>query len=573
MEDIKSWDKIDSSKGMYLTNVLTALEDRHGRYWMGRSSQGISVYDKSTRKAFNFFKEKNKRMFGTMSMAEDKEGNLWFGTPRGLYFYKNNKVIDEFFDILNNSELIGSDVLGNSLVNVCKIYDAHTLIIGNMTGYFLLNLDAFYQNPRKISFKGAFRKNNTNYAGGQVNQNSAFIDRDSMIWLPTSNGVFRHDPRVYVEDTTNIAVRVDSIKVGKIVINSKNFGECIELGPTEKTLTFYFNFVANRFLYDNIWYRFRLNENEWSELTKLNNISFQNLDNGAFTFQVQAIKNGNFSEIVSVKFRIDSPLWLKWWFWLLIFGSVMAIVVFLFMKQNEIKDHQIQIALNRAQVDRINKEKSKLQIEAITNQLNPHFINNALQWLQVRIDEDEEAVKVVDKLSENINTVFRNSRNKINFHSLLEELKLTENYLFIQKARFGDRLQIKMPSKEQIFYLGNYNVPLMIIQIHTENAIEHGIRNKKDGKGTVRISIQEIDNFIQISIEDDGVGRVKAQSIGSKGTQNGTKMLNELQLIYNEFNYFKMTQNYEDEIFSDQAGVKFGTRMNITIPKSFNFQV
>jgi len=573
VEDTASWLKIDSSKSMFLTNIICALEDNMGRYWLGRPSQGMSVYDKSTKTAYNFFKEQNKDMFGLMSIAEDHHGNMWFGTDKGLYFFNNNKKITKNFNFLRYAKLIATETLGNSMVSICKIYNNHSLIIGNMTGYFLLDLDSFYLKKQKISFDGVFRKNNANYLGGQSNQNSVFIDRDSLIWILTSNGAYRHDPRLFTKDTSLLQVVIDSLTIGDKVVRLKRVTDRIELSPTENSLSLYFNHLTNRFLYDNTWYRYRLNDNEWSEVTKNRSVSFQNLESNEYVFQVQAIRNGEFSTVASVKFRIDKPLWRKWWFWLLIIGGASAIGLYLFMKQNEVKKQQIQIAKNRAQVENITREKNKLQVEAIINQLNPHFINNALQWLQVRIDDDEEAVEVVDKLSENISTVFKNSRKKINYHPLRSELKLAENYLYIQKARFGARLHIMIPSKEEVLLLGKYNVPLMIIQIHVENAVEHGIRNKSDGTGMVSISILDKNEYIKISVEDDGVGRSVAQHIGSKGTQNGTRMLNELQKIYNEFNDLKMSQVYEDGIFTDSKGIKNGTRVNILIPKSFNYRI
>ncbi len=204
--------------------------------------------------------------------------------------------------------------------------------------------------------------------------------------------------------------------------------------------------------------------------------------------------------------------------------------------------------------------------------MNPHFINNALQWLQVRVDEDEEAVRVVGKLSENISTVFKNSRIKRAYHSLKEELKLTENYLFIQKCRFGEKLSYEMPDEETLAKLENMNVPLMIVQIHAENAVEHGIRNKNNGIGRVSIKILEETDYAVITIEDDGVGRAAAQKIGSKGTQNGTKMLQELELIYNKQNALPLEQRYEDGIFVDAAGERFGTRVIVRMPKQYNFE-
>jgi sensor histidine kinase YesM len=215
-----------------------------------------------------------------------------------------------------------------------------------------------------------------------------------------------------------------------------------------------------------------------------------------------------------------------------------------------------------------------IQVQAIVNQLNPHFINNALQWLQVRLDRnnDKEGIGVVGKLSENISTVFRNSRNQKAYHALPNELKLAENYLFIQKQRFKDMLDYEMPDEDILQSLEDVNIPLLMIQIHVENAVEHGIRNQAKG-GSVKVNCNDEKDYIIIHIEDDGVGREAAKKIGSKGTQNGTKMLQELEIIYNKQNNFEIKQFYEDEIFETTGGVKYGTRVILQIPKQYNYEI
>ncbi len=247
------------------------------------------------------------------------------------------------------------------------------------------------------------------------------------------------------------------------------------------------------------------------------------------------------------------------------------VLLFLYNKQRSIQAQKLALSQKETEVELMSKEKDKLQVQAIVNQLNPHFINNALQWLQVRVDDDLEAVKVIGKLSENISTVFRNSRKQINYHSLKEEIQLTNNYLFIQKCRFGDKLNIEVPGIDTLAVLETYNVPIMMVQIHAENAIEHGIRNNDNGGGTVKIEVTDEGNSFIISVSDDGVGRDKSKLIGSKGTQNGTKMLSEIEKIFNKQNKLKISQQYIDGIYRDSEGLYYGTKVIITIPKQYNY--
>ena len=233
----------------------------------------------------------------------------------------------------------------------------------------------------------------------------------------------------------------------------------------------------------------------------------------------------------------------------------------------------MSLAQKETEFELMNREKDTLRVSAIVNQLNPHFINNALQWLQVKMEDDVESISVIGRLAENINTVFRNSRKNISFHGLANELQLASNYLYIQATRFGPGLKYRMPELSRDDFIMQVDVPIMIIQIHVENAVEHGIRNTDTGDGEVSVTVREDGEYIVIAIEDNGVGREKAALLGSKGTQNGTTMLRELEKIYNKNNRLKISQTYYDGIFTEETGEKYGTRVVIRIPKAYSYKI
>ncbi len=576
-KDTLDWLKIDRAKGLLLDNVVTALEDRYGRYWMGRPSQGVAMHDPKTGHVLNWLRHQSPTNYGYMSMAEDGRGNLWFGTDRGLCFFENRPGIGPDFDLQKNLLRVGVDFTGESTVMACLIYDAHTLVIGNSAGVHLLDLDAFYGTPRRILIRSL--NLNNGYQAGPVNQNALFVDRDSCIWLTAANGALRYDPRTLPRDTAVPKVFVDSLIAGRDTFH--DLLSRLALSNDQRYVEIYFHAPPNPMLYDNTRFEYRLTgDSVWVKIMPgAESVTFPSLKAGAYRFEIRAVKEGMLSIPTAVEFRISPVLWETPLFWLLILSAVIGIGALWWRREVKIADQNLEISNQQLQLEkdknemaRMSKEKDKLQVQAIVNQLNPHFINNTLQWLQVRVDEDEEAVRVVGKLSENISTVFKNSRMKKAWHSLREELHLTENYLFIQKCRFGDRLTYKMPGEEMLTKLENMCVPLMIVQIHAENAVEHGIRSKNTGIGQVHISLREDDRYAVITIEDDGVGRANAKKIGSKGTQNGTTMLKELETIYNRQNPLPLEQIYQDDIFVDEEGKPYGTRVIVRMPKQYNFE-
>ncbi len=572
IDDEKNWFKIDSSKGMMIGNVLAALQDQYDRYWMGLPRQGFAIYDQLTKTSRNFLLADNKNGFGVMSMDQDIEGNIWAGSKNGLYFIKNTKDLFKEKDFLKDAIKISPDIIGNSLVNICKVFNKHTLVVGNLDGYFLLDLEYYYKNAGKVKFNSIHKLGFKNYLGGQTNQNGVTFDRDSNIWIVTTKGVYKHSPLLYVQDTLPTTLILDSMNVGNRVFKFERKNKCIELLHTERSFTIYFHHEFSPFLYDNVLYRFRIDSSKaWSPLSAKDSINYQNLSPGNYNLQIQAIKNGMESPIKNISFTIDRVLWLKWWFWLGIGSIIFSVLLFLYTKQRRILSQKLALSQKETEVEIMSKEKDRLHVQAIVNQLNPHFINNALQWLQVRVDDDKEAVKVIGKLSENISTVFKNSRKQINYHSLREEIQLTNNYLFIQKCRFGDKLNVEVPSHETLTMLETFNVPIMMVQIHAENAIEHGIRNNDNGGGTVGIEVTDNGDSFIISVSDDGIGRERSKIIGSKGTQNGTKMLTEIEKIFNKQNKLKISQQYIDGIYTDSEGSTYGTKVIITVPKQYTY--
>ena len=132
-------------------------------------------------------------------------------------------------------------------------------------------------------------------------------------------------------------------------------------------------------------------------------------------------------------------------------------------------------------------------------------------------------------------------------------------------------ISFQIPDIADLKDLAHISVPIMQIQIHVENAIEHGLRNKVE-PGFVKISIMDQNEYIIITVEDDGIGRQKARSQHSQGTQQGTAMLKELHALLNKHNHFKISSQYHDLHLKDEEGKSMGTLVEIQIPKSFNYE-
>ncbi|MCK6691668.1 MAG: histidine kinase [Thermoanaerobaculia bacterium] len=556
----QNWTIIGVAQGLKLVNVLTALRDRHGRFWMGRPSQGIACYDPANGRASNFLIEDRLRDPGAMSACMDHRGNLWFGTNKGLYFLDNREPFAlDSLALRHRLISVGAEQLGTSQINTLLPVPGDLLFVGNKSGFHLLDLPSFYtdsgmQHPVIFSFNAA-----KGYSGHDVEQNSAMLDRQGRIWFATDDGAYRVDTRLLHLPPAAVQCNIDSLNAG---------GRCYSgaadyrVRPAERNLVVYLSAQQDALPVQADWYGYRLNaDTGFQVLRDRNTLEFNALAPGRYRLDVAAFYNGIPSGVKRIEFTIPYFMGEQPWFWPVILIFILGILTaFGFYRYRQ------ELRLARQKV-----EKSSLQAQVIANQLNPHFINNTLQILQIHTFENPLAVRIISRLAENIRIVFKQSRMARPYHLLSEEMSLVSNYLLIQKERFGDKLTYELPDQATIEQVGHTVVPLMQVLIHCENAVEHGIRNQEAG-GWLRVELTDDPDYLYCLIEDNGIGRHAARQMGSLGTKQGTRMLGELQEIFNRNNTRKINTIYEDGIFTLTDGSVFGTRVRIRIPKNFVYE-
>jgi len=172
-------------------------------------------------------------------------------------------------------------------------------------------------------------------------------------------------------------------------------------------------------------------------------------------------------------------------------------------------------------------------MEALQNQINPHFLFNTLNSISSLVRFDPEAARdLISKLA----TILRRLLNSTDsFVPLREEVEFIDNYLDIEVARFGrDNLHVVKdldPSSLDVM------VPSMLLQPLVENSIKHGLSAKVEG-GSIFLRSRLSDSRLVIEVEDDGVGMSAAQAAQSGDWQgSGIGMANvseRLQVLYGD---------------------------------------
>jgi len=157
-------------------------------------------------------------------------------------------------------------------------------------------------------------------------------------------------------------------------------------------------------------------------------------------------------------------------------------------------------------------ELADMKTKTMLSQVKPHFIYNTLSSIAMLCTHEPEKAKELtldfsDYLRNNLDIIGKEGLSICSFEDELEHIK---TYLAIESVRFGDRLKVEYDIRET-----NFCVPALSVQPIVENAVKHGICNKKGG-GTVTISTDKTDDGYVISVKDDGVGfdREKALSDG-----------------------------------------------------------
>ncbi len=162
-----------------------------------------------------------------------------------------------------------------------------------------------------------------------------------------------------------------------------------------------------------------------------------------------------------------------------------------------------QIISTQLEISKVGKLKelaSNAEIKALQAQINPHFLFNSLNTITalLRVNPDSARELIV-----NLSTYLRyNIEETSTFVDISKELQQVKAYVEIEKARFGDKLNVSYDIDESI----HIKIPSLIIQPIVENSIKHGILGGI-GAGNVRIEVKRHDeNEVKIVIEDDGIG-------------------------------------------------------------------
>ena len=487
--------------------VFGISEDSKGNFWVGTMGGGLNHFD-PFREQFMHLDEQHGLPNNVVYIAlEDNNGNLWLTTNWGLS--KFNPASGEFVNYDINDGLQGNEFNGG----------------------------AWFHAPDGEMF-----------FGGMDGFNSFIPEEILLNEIP---------PRVVITSfkKLNKAVKREFVDRDTIRLNYDDNFFSIEFSALD-----YSNPAKNKYAfilenYDEEW-NYRDADRRIAEYTRVTP--------GTYVFRIKASNNDGIWNEKGISLHIIIlPPWWDTLIFRVMFGALIFAILwsFIYWRIRMIKKkHEVE-----KKVLEIEKELFDIQQKALQLQMNPHFIFNSLNAIQSFVinNNTDKAIHYLSKFSQLMRLILSNSRESS--ISVRDELKAIVHYMDIERLRFDNKFDYKIVVDKNIDE-EFMEIPPMIIQPFIENAILHGLVHSEH-PGQLKLELKLQDNFIFCTIEDNGVGRTKAQEIreasGIKRKSRGMLITRERLEILNKQNKEKFAVNVID--LFDKKGDPAGTRVEINI--------
>jgi len=523
-----------------LNQVSSLCQDSNGRLWIG-TMNGLYHRDSGQDTLF-FWQQKGHSMFRNITdLASDNLNRLWVVTSGyGVFVVKNDQL-------LTIKETNG---LSSNTIHAIFVDKKNTAWIATNNGLNKLMIDSTYTNRMHL-------ETFTHLDGLPSNHvNDVWVNGDS-VWVATLQGLafFRQSaikrtksaPPIYIRNV-QIAY-VDTILKEEYHLTHDQNNIKIDFQGLSYKSTGQLRYQYQMLGIDTTWIT-----------TRVPTVQYPTLPAGDYRFEVAAMdKDGILSHKArAITFRISLPFWKTWWFLgtvALLGASLLGLIVYLIIRYFK---------------DRSEFQKRMMASEqmALRAQMNPHFIFNSLNSIQYFITEN-------DKRSANLYlSVFAQLIRKVLDSSqkasipLEDELEYLGLYLQIESLRFKGKFEYELHTSPEV-EIDEVNIPPMLIQPYVENALRHGLLQKKEGERLLSIHFEQKKDLLICKIEDNGIGRRAATTLKSQrpeaahrgiGTTNPKERLDILNQL------MKRPIRVQIIDLRDEKHHPNGTRVTIRIP-------
>lgn len=560
-----------------VTKVMTKASKT--TMWIGTTS-GFALIDLIKRDIIYYSNEATKIGFRVTAIYVYPDGSLLIGSSDGLWHFKDKKLkkATDIFPEVNDriiciagsksGDIIavatkGSGVFIKAKGSVIHLSRKEGLLTNSQLSLYLNNNELWMGSNQgvssiKIKSLKPFRYNLNNYTkddGLISNQVFDLTSYKNKILAATNKGIS-------IIDNDNFKLFKGNIPLfftrTRLMMKDTILPNNCSLPNSLNSLSF--NYVAITYQsLAKIQYQYRLLglDDKWIT-TKNTEVIFPFLPANNYELQVRTINDIGFpsSVVISKKFTIMRPYWQTLWFNFLLLIFLFGIGYNMYRKR-----------IKRIELENLTKQEiNQYRQQALSKQMNPHFLFNSLNSIQYYIVKNDKvsSSRYLSKFATLMRMILNNSQHQA--ISLNEELSALKLYLELEAMRFKEHFEYTIEIDPVIDQVSTF-IPPFIIQPFIENSIWHGLMNREE-KGLLQIKLTYKENSISCIVEDNGVGRKKSQEIQENSQLERTSRgiaITETRLKL--FDVKKTTANpiiYTD--LCDENGEAIGTRVEIIIP-------
>lgn len=311
-----------------------------------------------------------------------------------------------------------------------------------------------------------------------------------------------------------------------------------------------------------IKYSYRLSglDEQW-HTTDQNYLSYPALPPGEYTLELYATDRFQTNSPVSrFTFFIKKAWWMHWWVqWpgFIFISGMLALIIWWRMSR-----------LRKKERERMELKQKIVSLEqlALRAQMNPHFIFNSLNsFYQYIISQDlSGASKFISDFSRLIRLLFETT--PLNEITLSKEIEFLSTYLEIERVKLDNIFSYEFLIPDDLL-TDEFLIPSFILQPFVENAIRHGIQNRGDKNGTIKIAIGIENTSLMIRVSDNGVGRAFSEQLKRNNIQlhhsRGIALTQERIDLYNQAQKTEIRFHIEDRY---ENGTAKGTTVIFNFP-------
>ncbi len=488
-----------TSLGIYQSNLQSLIKNLCNQFIKSRQleirTQCITMFEnKPYAGTYNgLFKQINKHKWERAlnkevfinSIYNYKDSILYICSDgEGVFFYSGGNITQQ----LNQENGLPSNNV-SSLTHI----NEELIAIGTVNGVYIYNIS---------SKKGFYLDKLDGLPGNEITD---IKPSKNYLWIGTTKGLYKI-PKNQIKP--NLEEPYINVENAQVISRKGTFNFTNQLNFYENHIRFT---IGCRSLVSGnkvkIFYKINNLDEIWNEANS-NVVELIGLSPGNYQLTMKAInEDGIQSNLIKIPFTIKQALWKTTWFTLIVLICLITLSIVITYSR------QIHIRKEEARKRKIQEEINLLREEALQNQMNPHFIFNALNAIQSLLSSNDQlkAMNYLSKFGRLIRMIFEQSRQKR--ISLENEIEFINHYLELESLRFGEKIEISFIIDTDVKDIApELMIPPILIQPIIENAFKHGLLHKEKG-GKLKVHFQLFNSQLCCTIEDNGIGRKNASKL------------------------------------------------------------